>query len=200
MKTLRLAGVVAASTLLWTGVAEAHLMTTGLGPVFDGVSHVLFSFDDLLPVVAIGLLSGLNGAAAGRRSMFTLPVAWLVGGLFGYAGGAERIPAGITSISLLSLGVMTAADLKLPSFVVTGIAAILGIVHGYLNGASIAAASREETGLVGIVLAIFVVVTLVSARVVSLRRPWARVVVRVAGSWIAAIGLLLLGWTLRGST
>jgi hypothetical protein len=32
---------------------------------------------------------------------------------------------------------------------------------------------------------------------VPLRMAWARVVVRVAGSWIAAIGVLLLGWAFR---
>ena len=57
---------------------------------------------------------------------------------------------------------------------------------------------REGRGLIGITVAIFVLAALVSALVVSLRRPWARIVVRVAGSWIAAIGLLLLGWTLSG--
>jgi hypothetical protein len=35
-------------------------------------------------------------------------------------------------------------------------------------------------------------------RVVSLRMPWTRIAVRVTGSWIAATGLLLLGWTLSG--
>jgi hypothetical protein len=32
---------------------------------------------------------------------------------------------------------------------------------------------------------------------VALRAPWTRIAVRVAGSWIAAIGLLLAGWALR---
>jgi len=35
--------------------------------------------------------------------------------------------------------------------------------------------------------------------VVWLRPPWTRIAVRVVGSWIAAIGLLLLGWGLRGA-
>ena len=48
--------------------------------------------------------------------------------------------------------------------------------------------------------AIFVLVALVAAFVVSLRAPWARIVVRVAGSWIAAIGLFMLGWSLRGGS
>jgi hypothetical protein len=32
---------------------------------------------------------------------------------------------------------------------------------------------------------------------VSLRTAWARIAVRVGGSWIAATGLLMIGWTLR---
>ena len=80
----------------------------------------------------------------------------------------------------------------------TALAVTLGLVHGGLNGASIAAAGREAGGLAGIAGAIFLLVALVSALVVSLKRPWTRIAVRVAGSWIAAIGLLLLGWTLSG--
>ena len=34
---------------------------------------------------------------------------------------------------------------------------------------------------------------------VALRAPWARIAVRVAGSWIVAIGLLLLGWSFRAA-
>ena len=46
---------------------------------------------------------------------------------------------------------------------------------------------------------LFVVVALAAALVVALRAPWARIAVRVAGSWIAAIGLLLLGWSFRAA-
>jgi hydrogenase/urease accessory protein HupE len=174
-------------------------MTTGLGPVYDGISHLFLTFDDLLPVVAMALLAGLNGPAAGRRALFILPAAWLAGGVAGFATGVAPLPAGITSLSLLALGILTAADLKLAPAAVTALAAALGMVHGWLNGAAIALAGREATGLFGIAGAIFLLVALVSALVVSLRRPWTRIAVRVAGSWIAAIGLLLLGWSLRGA-
>jgi len=184
--------------LLWTGTASAHLVTTGLGPVYDGISHVFLTFDDLLPAVAMALLAGLNGPAAGRRALFALPAAWVAAGAAGCTSGVALLPAGVTSLSLLALGILTAADRKLAPRTVTAIAVILGVVHGWLNGASIAAAGREGSGLVGIAGAIFVLTALVSARVVSLRRPWTRIAVRVAGSWIAAIGLLLLGWTLSG--
>ena len=49
----------------------------------------------------------------------------------------------------------------------------------------------------GMAPTVFIVVALFSSFVIPLRRQWALIVVRVAGSWIAASGLLLLGWTLR---
>jgi urease accessory protein len=49
--------------------------------------------------------------------------------------------------------------------------------------------------MAGMVSAMFVTVALLAGRVVALRAPWAHLVVRVAGSWIGAIGLLMLGWT-----
>jgi hypothetical protein len=55
---------------------------------------------------------------------------------------------------------------------------------------------REALGLAGIGSAIFVVVALASGFVMSLRIVWMRIAVRVAGSWVAAIGLLMLGWSL----
>lgn len=54
--------------------------------------------------------------------------------------------------------------------------------------------------LLGVALAVFVLVALVAALVVELRAAWARIAVRVAGSWIAAIGLLLLGWAARDAS
>jgi urease accessory protein len=189
-----------AAAMLWPTCAHAHLVTTGLGPLYDGISHLFLTFDDLLPVIAMALLAGLNGAAAGRRVLFTLPAAWLTGGVAGYLAGSSPLPAGVTAASFLVIGVLTAVDRRLSPTVVTALAAGLGLLHGWLNGAGIAAAGREASGLIGIGGAIFVLIAVGAALVVSLRRPWMRIAVRVAGSWIAAIGLLLLGWALRGSS
>lgn len=194
----RLRIALSAAILLLPSIARAHLTDTGLGPVYDGIAHLLLSFDDLLPVIALALLAGLNGAHAGRLVLFVLPVAWLAGGMVGVFAGGAAPPAAVTSLSLLALGVLAAANAKLrPAFVFV-LATALGLVHGWLNGAAIAAAGREASGLFGIAGAIFVIFAVAAALVVSLRKPWTRIVVRVTGSWIAAVGLLVLGWSLRG--
>jgi hydrogenase/urease accessory protein HupE len=197
-RVLALAGATAGLALSPTP-AHAHLVTTGLGPLYDGVSHLFLSFEDLLPVIALALLAGLNGPKAGRLALFVVPGAWLVGGMAGFFAGAPLVPGTVAAVSFLLLGGLTAADRRLSPTVVTTLATALGLLHGWLNGAGIAGAGRESLGLVGMASAVFVVVALLAAFVVWLRPPWTRIAVRVAGSWIAAIGLLLLGWGLRGA-
>ena len=51
--------------------------------------------------------------------------------------------------------------------------------------------------LLGLASVVFVLVALAAAVSASLRAQWARIAVRVAGSWIAASGLLMLGWAVR---
>ena len=188
------------AAVLTPRAVEAHLVTTGLGPLYDGISHVFVSPDDLLPVLTMGLLAGLHGAAAARRTLFVLTGAWFIGGLAGLNAVSAPIPAGIAAVSFLVIGGLTAVDRRLPQPLVTSLALILGVAHGWLNGAAIAEAGRDGLGLVGIVGATFVLVTLSSALVVAIasRAAAARIAVRVAGSWVAAIGLLMLGWSLRG--
>jgi len=179
------------------GIAYAHLDTTGLGPVYDGVSHLLLSPDDLIPVLAMAALAGLNGPAAGRRTLFALTLAWLTGGLAGWAVGHPIIPGAATIASFLALGGLVALDRRLSPTIVTAIAVALGLLHGWLNGAGIAGTSREALALAGISASVFVIVALVAAGILVTAQGWRRIAVRVLGSWVAAVGLLMLGWMLR---
>ena len=190
--------VPALAVLAVPAPARAHLVTTGLGPFYDGVGHVLMSPDDLLPVLAMALLAGLNGATAGRRTLFLLPFAWAIGGVAGFAALVQPASGSLAAVSLLVLGLLVAVDRRLSATVVAAVAALLGVLHGWMNGAAIAVAGREALGLVGIVATVFVLVALGAALVVSLRAAWARIAVRAAGSWMAAVGLLMVGWALRG--
>jgi len=186
------------AALLFPARADAHLVTTGLGPVYDGIGHLLLTPEDLVPILALALYAGLRGARAGRLALFVLPVAWLAGGLLGLRlGGAAAAGAPLPALSFILLGILVAADAKLPDGAVAALAAGLGLAHGFLNGPALAGTGPGALGLLGIAAVAFVMVALAAALVVSLKAPAARIAVRVAGSWIAAIGLLLLGWALR---
>ena len=113
--------------------------------------------------------------------------------------GAHFSPGLILRAPLaLILGGLVAADRPMSERTGVLLAVALGALHGQMNGVEMAAAGLGLTGLSGTVAMLFVCVSLVTGLVVSLRPTWTRVAVRVAGSWIVAVGLLYLGWTLGG--
>lgn len=196
-RVLRRTLLATAALLLAPAPSHAHLLNTGLGPVYDGVSHFALTPEDLLPALAVALLAGQRGPRAGRLVLFALPAAWFVGGLLGLAIPTIQSAAAITTLSFLALGGLVAAEARLRPEWVTALAAVVGLLHGYPNGAAMSQAKLGSLGVVGIVSTLFVTVALAAAMVVAIRAPWGRIAVRVAGSWIVAIGLLLLGWSFR---
>lgn len=184
------------AVLLNPSDAAAHLVTTGMGPVYDGVGHLLLTPEDLVPALSVALYAGLRGTWPGRRALFFLPLAWFLGGVIGlFVGGQQVVP--IPALSFLILGVLIAADLRLPANWFTVLIVLVGLIHGFFNGLALKD-GPGGLGLFGIMAALFVLVALVSAFVVSMKPPWTRIVVRVAGSWVAAIGMLMIGWFMRG--
>ncbi len=177
--------------------AHAHLNSTGMGPIYDGLMHFVTSPEDLVPVFALALLAGLRGADHGRRALFIIPSAWLLGGLLGLTASVTNGGAVLSSIWFRLLGGLLAANAKLSLRGTTALAALLGVYHGYLNGTGMGASGSATVALLGLVCAVFVLIAVAAAFVVQLRADWARIAVRVAGSWIAASGLLLLGWAVR---
>jgi urease accessory protein len=185
-------------SLWWAPPASAHLLTTGFGPFYDGLAHLFVTPEDLLPVAAIALLAGLRGPRYGRGVLFVLPAAWFAGSLAGrLLSPGAALPAA-TAVLTIALGALAAADRPLPFWTVAGLAAALGLWNGGLNGTELAKAHASALPSLGVACALFAVVALVAGNVVSVRAAWARVAVRVAGSWIAASGLFMLGWSLRG--
>jgi urease accessory protein len=177
--------------------AQAHLMNSGFGPFYDGLAHPLISPEDLLPAIAVTLLAGLGGARDGRLVLATLPAAWLAGMAAGFVIGLPAAPAWLIAALTALIGALVASDLRLPLAALIAIAAGLGALHGYDNGRDLAATTGALLAIVGIACSLFAVVSLVAGQVAVLRAQWARLAVRIAGSWIAAIGMLMLGWSMK---
>ena len=175
----------------------AHLVNSGLGPFYDGALHLLLSPADVLGLVAATLLAGLHSVRAGRLTAIILPVAWFLAGLAGlYLFGAPELPW-LSVLSFALLGALVAFNPPLPAAAVASLAGAFGALHGLLNGSALAAIGAGWTSLFGIAVTVWVIALLVSAGVVSLRAGWARIAVRVAGSWVAAVGILMFGWMLQ---
>jgi len=198
--TIRKSLVAAATLLILPAASLAHLSSTGLGPFYDGLTHFWRSPEEFIPVLALAFLAGLRGPRIGRYTLFILPSVWLAGGFFGLAIPRVDHSTALVCIAFLLPGLLVAADLRLRLALVAGLASAFGFVFGYLDGVGMSAAKLGALGLLGSVSSLFILVALAAALVVSLHAPWARIVVRVSGSWIAAAGLLLIGWAVHTNT
>jgi hydrogenase/urease accessory protein HupE len=170
-------------------------MNTGFGPFYDGLTHLFLTPEDLLPVVALALLAGLRGPRCGRTVLILLPAPWLAASLAGLLVARQvSLPAATAAVTI-ALGTLVAADLPLPLSLVAGGAIGFGFFNGGLNGLELAKANHGAMLILGIVCSLCVVMSLLAGQVASVQVAWAR----VAGSWIAAAGLFMLGWAVRGA-
>ena len=189
---------VAIAAATYVGAAHAHLTSSGMGPLYDGLMHFLLSPEDLVPAFGLALLAGLRGREHSRRALFTLPSAWLLGSVLGLNAAVTSVNGAWSALWFIVVGGMVAADVKLSMRAFTVVAALVGLYHGYLNGTGMGHSVSAAIAMVGLVSAVFVLFALAAAFAVQLHAQWARVAIRVVGSWIAASGLLLLGWSIRG--
>jgi hypothetical protein len=161
-----------------------------------GVAHFALSPEQYVPIAGAALLAGLPGKDQARLAILLLPLAWFVGGALGGLPGAPKIVPPLW-LPFLGVGGLVATDLALPIVATGALIGALGFLLGYPYGLAMAVDGQGLRGVVGSTVAIFVLATLIAALAAGTSIAWIRIAWRVAGSWIAASGLLLLGWALR---
>ena len=130
---LRRTAVTLAAFLSLGGFAQAH---PGHGGGFThGFAHPLLGLDHLLAMLAVGLWS----AQLGGRARWAVPAAFVgvmaLGGALGMAGvGLPLAEQGIAA-SVLILGLLIAAAVRLPLAAGVALAGIFALCHGYAHGA-----------------------------------------------------------------
>jgi hypothetical protein len=185
--------------LLASTAAEAHLLITGMGPIYDGVAHFALSPEDFLPVVALAFFAGLRGPCCARVLSWTIPLAWIMGGILAMMTfTAPDITLSATTAALfLLIGGLLAANPPLSVMACAGLGALLGIVRGMVDLANAQEGASGGLMLLGIAGTTFVTFAIATSVTLALKRLWLTVAARVCGSWLAALGLLLAGWILR---
>jgi urease accessory protein len=146
----------------------------------------------LLALISVALLAG--------RSAFHQRMAWvaafaagLAAGLGALAAGIGETPAGDVLMAAAALcGLAAAAALHVPSGLAALLAFTVGLAAG-LDSPPDAILVREAIlGLLGTAVGGIAVLVAMSGVAAALARIWDGVALRVAGSWIAAIAILVL--------
>lgn len=180
-----------AALLLTPAPASAHLASTGLGPVYDGAWHLVLSPAPIATFAALAFHAARCGPAVARRVFLFAPLLWAAAWVLVSAAPAPLAGA----FALLAAGLLLAADQRrAPQLATAGLLGIAAIAGAGYDGL---AAPATVAGALGV---LWVLLALAASLALPLRRFEAIVALRVAGSWTAALGLLLIGWWLRGRT
>jgi hypothetical protein len=102
-----------------------------------------------------------------------------------------------TAAAFLAIGGLLAANAELPRAASVAAAGALGVVRGFADLSGTSFSGGHLLTLAGMCASVFVVFALAASLTLPLKRFWMIVAVRVGGSWLAALGLLLAGWVWR---
>jgi urease accessory protein len=182
--------------------AEAHAVYQGAGDFYAGMLHPLTSPEHLLPMLALGALAGQNGLKRCDFVLWAFPAAMTAGAWIALSVTDLHGILLFNIVSAVLLGSLLAAAFKLPSWLILILAAVFGLTHGYANGSVIIGQIRPVVFIAGMAFESFILIAYTVAAtscLLRLRPAWIAIAVRVAGSWVAAIGLLVLSLSQRGS-
>lgn len=180
---------VGLATLALTGPAQAHGAAKGLGPFWDTSLHLVTGAEHLLGFVGLGLwLAQQRTDPAREGALLVLPGALVAGLLLAALIGPVPRSTLLAAACLAAIGLLLVLEQGAAPAGRRLAVLALALVQGALLAGP---ADLLPQALAGALTAFLL--TLYSAALARLARAfWARVALRVAGSWITAVAILVL--------
>ncbi|GHT81805.1 urease accessory protein [Betaproteobacteria bacterium] len=183
--------LVACVLLLGSSLASAHVgHDHGELGFLAGFFHPFSGLDHLAAMLAVGIWSAMT-----TRRFWVAPLSFasllLVGAVLGVAGVAFPAVEPMIAVSLLVIGLLLAAQARLPALAGGSIVGLFAIFHGAAHGVELAEAGNIVAALAGMVLG----TALIHLGGLGLGRALMRFSVtwaRVVGGAVSALGLGLL--------
>ena len=180
---------------------EAHTALQSMGSFWSGVAHLLTSLDQLAFLLGVAIWTGFYGGRIDTRVIGTAFVAVFIGVFLGALidpGPGWDLAAPIAGLMMV-VGLAGAARLGCGPAPLLGVTSAGGLVTGAASSLGAAGLSIGLFALGGsIVSASILSYGLLAAR--GLETEWGRVILRVVASWIAAIGLMMLAFSIARHT
>ena len=182
--------LTAIAVLVGTSTAFAH----PVGPAHDllhGFEHPLTGIDHILAMIAVGLWASQYGGGALGLVPLTFVGVMTAGGALGISGFAiPYVEQGIV-LSVLVLGVLVAAAVRLPLAASAAIVGLFALAHGNAHGLELPASASAAGYTFGFIAATMLLLAAGVAFGLATQRVRATQLVRAAGATIALCGLYL---------
>jgi urease accessory protein len=195
------ASIAIATLVASAQAADAHIVASRLGDFYTGALHPLTDLQDLILWVAMGVLAGSLGASKGRWLVLAFPLGLLAGLVLGRTTGFVSAGPAADAGMILVLGLLLAAAPRIPTAPLCAIAFGLAVMRGAANAGDVGSDTNRLLFAAGLACMGYAAITLTMAVTLAFRRPdagastaWRGIAIRAFGGWIAAIGLMMVGF------
>ncbi len=175
-------------------LALAHGSLEGAGNFYTGLLHPFVVPAELLPLLALALLMGRSGLAACRRTIPALAIGVAAGLAIAQAHGAiSDATALLTVLALIAAAIVT-TGLRAPIWVGVGLALPIGLAVGFDAAPEPGVWSAVLLTASATLLGCTALAAILASLTLKAEKPWSRIAVQIAGSWILASALLYLSY------
>ena len=192
MRNLVVSSTGVVGMLLWPSAAFAHPMQ-GVGDFYAGMLHPVVTLESILPIIALSLLAGQQARQTAIHLLCIFPAALVFGALLALFRPILS-QVGIIQLGLTALfGILVALSRPLPVWFPIGLGGVLGITVGWTTASEITAEVSPYRFIAGLSVGGLLLIAYGIGVVRHLKTPWTQIAIRVVGSWIAAVGILVSG-------
>jgi urease accessory protein len=165
----------------------------GVGDFYAGMLHPVTTIETIVPLIALSLLAGQQRREVAIKILAAIPAAIVLGTLLILV---RPVPAflGVANLFITTIaGLLIALARPLPSTIPISISIFCGVAVGWANAAEITQDISPVRFISGLAIVGLLLTAYGIGLVRHLRFEWSQIAVRVVGSWLAAIGILILG-------
>jgi urease accessory protein len=179
-------------TAFWAQSAQAHINKGEAIGFLSGMRHPISGLDHVLAMIAVGLW----GAQLGAPAIWVLPVAFpmvmALGGMMGLLGiPLPGIEYGIAA-SMILLGAAVLFEFKPPLWLAALLVAFFAIFHGHAHGTELPPGQNGLLYSMGFVMATGCLHGVGISIGLVHRWTWGQLFLRLAGAFIASMGVFFL--------
>ena len=193
-----LPALLATFVCLWPAPAHAHTSIQGMGEFISGLAHPVTTPAHILLLIGLGLFAGQNWMTKFKIPLVTFVAVTALALLLTTAGLPKWVSLPMLITNALCVGALVALEKPIPLAASTALFAIAALAIGLDSGVEKGSSSAvfktlagTWIGMVGLVINTGFYLSL------GLQKKWLKIGVRIIGSWLVAISLMVLAFALK---
>lgn len=178
--------------------AHAHSPFPGAGDFIGGLLHPVTSPTHVLVIIGLGLMAGRRTLAEVKEPAITFAIGSALGLSLTLTGMMEAVPPAIPIVIALVAGALLASEKSLPLLWTNALYGAAGMILGLDSAVENGSAWTITKTLLGNWISLGLLVADLAIYVTfGAHAKWLTIALRIVGSWIIAIALMVLAFSMR---